>query len=126
MAYGQYSQSSLQEDTSSEYDAHDQLLYDTDDEEFKGDDEASTGGPCQLYGGGAPHQQRNTWVCGQFSQSSRTSLQEVSASGFIHQDDDVDDNEHLLYETDEKEVEDTFRVCMESSQYCYLGPNAKF
>jgi hypothetical protein len=111
-ACGQYSQSSLQKDTSSESgpqeeDAHDHLLYETDDEEFEGDDEASTGGPCRLYGGGPPHQQRNTWACGQFSQSSRTSLQEVSASGSIHQDDDVDDNEHLLYETDEEEFEDT-------------------
>ena len=91
-----------------EEDTHDHLLYETDDEEFEGDDDASTGGPCRLYGGGPPHQQRNTWACGQFSQSSRTSLQEVSASGSIHQDDDVDDNEHLLYETDEEEFEDTF------------------
>jgi hypothetical protein len=40
---------------------------------FVDDDTHGTGGgPCHLYGGGAPHQQINTQACGQSSQEFET------------------------------------------------------
>ena len=66
-------------------DGSEQIEYETDEEEFGDGPEPNTGGPCHLYGGGAPHQQTNTRACGQSGQSS---LQEITSFEPSLQDDD--------------------------------------
>ena len=82
-------------------DGSEQIEYETDEEEFGDEPEPNTGGPCHLYGGGAPHQQTNTRACGQSGQSS---LQEITSFEPSLQDDDR--IELIVYETDEEEFEE--------------------
>ena len=45
------------------------VQYETDEVEFEEDVQPSIGGPCHLYGGGAPNQQINTQARGQSCRS---------------------------------------------------------